>query len=528
METLERPSTTVAPASTPDNPMGLTRPQRRAITGGVMLAMFLAALDGTVVSTAMPTVIAQLGGFEIYSWVFSAFMLTSTVSVPLWGRLSDLYGRKGFYLAAIVLFVTASMLAGQSDSMAMLIATRALQGLGAGGLFTLSITIIGEIYSLEQRVRMQGVFSAVWGVASIVGPLVGGFFTDVISWRWVFYLNLPFGIAAAAVIYWMFHERRPEQAHARIDYVGALALTASMTLLLLGLLQGSKAGWLEPQVLMMSISSGGLLVAFVVWERRFPQPILPLVLFGHRIFTASAISGLFVGMAMFGTISYLPLFVQGVMGGSATQAGSSLMPFTLGWVVFSTLGGRVLLRLGYRITVFIGMGLMLFGFSLFAALSSSASWVLILLAVGLAGSGMGMVVVSLLLAVQNAVPRNQLGIATSSSIFARSIGGTIGVSILGTVLSLGMQYASAHGVMTALTPEQAQQASALALRPEALISNQTAPGISAEALEWVRQALDGALHNVFLMGLGFVIVSLSVAFLIPKGKAQEHMHASRI
>lgn len=528
MQTLQEPSVAASPAKTVDNPLGLTQRQRRAITGGVMLSMFLAALDGTVVSTAMPTVIAQLGGFEIYSWVFSSFMLTSTVSVPLWGRLSDLYGRKRFYLAAIVVFVAGSMLAGQSDSMAMLIATRALQGLGAGGLFTLSITIIGEIFSLEQRVRMQGVFSAVWGLASIVGPLVGGFFTDVISWRWVFYVNLPFGIAAAAVIFWMFHEQRSEQAHARIDYVGALALTASMTLLLLGLLEGSQAGWLMPQVLAMLISSVGLLVAFVAWERRFSQPILPLALFGHRIFTASAISGLFVGMAMFGTISYLPLFVQGVMGGSATQAGSSLMPFTLGWVIFSTLGGRVLLRIGYRLTVFIGMGLMLLGFLLFTSLSSSASWVLVLLAVGLAGSGMGMVVVSLLLAVQNAVPRTQLGIATSSSIFARSIGGTIGVSILGTVLSLGMQGAAGGPSLQALTPTQAQEAVALAQHPEALISAGAAQGVSAEALVWARQALDGALHNVFLLGFVFVVFSLSAAFLIPKGRAQEHMHASRV
>lgn len=526
MQTLQESSAATAPLKTPDNPMGLSQPQRRAITGGVMLAMFLAALDGTVVSTAMPTVIAQLGGFEIYSWVFSSFMLTSTVSVPLWGRLSDLYGRKRFYLAAIVVFVAGSMLAGQSNSMAMLIVTRALQGLGAGGLFTLSITIIGEIYSLEQRVRMQAVFSSVWGLASIVGPLVGGFFTDVISWRWVFYVNFPFGVAAAAVIFWMFHEQRSEQAQARIDYVGALALTGSMTLLLLGLLKGSQAGWLAPEVLAMLISSAGLLAAFVLWERRFPQPILPLALFGHRIFTASAISGLFVGMAMFGTISYLPLFVQGVMGGSATQAGSSLMPFTLGWVIFSTVGGRVLLRLGYRPTVFIGMGVMLLGFLTFTALSASVSWALVLLAVGLAGSGMGMVVVSLLLAVQNSVPRNQLGIATSSSIFARSIGGTIGVSILGTVLSLGMQYATAHVSPQALTPTQAQEAVALAKHPEVLISG-AAQGVSAEAADWARQALDGALHNVFLLGLLFVVFALSAAFLIPKGKAQEHMHASR-
>lgn len=502
--------------------VSITIKQRRAITGGVMLAMFLAALDATVVSTAMPTVIAQLGGFEVYSWVFSAYMLTSTVTVPIWGKLSDLYGRKRFFLLGIGLFVLGSMLAGQSNSMAMLIATRALQGLGAGALFPLSITIIGDLYSLEQRARMQGLFSGIWGFASVIGPITGGFLTDALSWRWVFYVNLPIGIAAALVVAWTMHESRHPKAQVKIDYLGALSLTVSMTLLLLSLLRGGQLGWSDPGVALMMFASLILLLFFVWWEHKAAEPLLPLSLFQNRIFTAVAISGLFVGMAMFGTITFLPLFVQAVLGTSATEAGSSLTPFMLAWVVSSAIGGRLLLRIGYRRTVFIGMGMLMTGFILFTTFTASVTRAFVLTAVAFAGAGMGLIIVSLLLAVQNSVSKRQLGIATSATVFTRSIGGTIGVAVLGTVMTLGMQ-AISNLPVSGLTPSQVEQLRSLAKHPDALVSR-SSDGIAPEVLDLLRSSLASALHNVFLFGLGFVILSLLAAFLIPKGKAQDHVY----
>lgn len=498
--------------------------QRRAIAGGVMLAMFLAALDGTVVSTAMPTVIAQLGGFEVYSWVFSAFMLASTVTGPVWGRLSDLYGRKRFYLTAIGLFVLGSMLAGQSTSMAMLIVTRTVQGLGAGGLFSLGATLIGEIYTLEQRARMQGVFSGIWGFASIVGPLTGGFLTDALSWRWVFYVNLPFGVAAAAVLVWALKEPKTKTKDiVKVDYVGALALMGSVTLLLFGLLQVGQTGWGDPVVLALLLPGVCAIVFFACWERRVPEPIVPLSLFGNRIFSAAAISGVFVGMSMFGTISFLPLFVQGVIGTSATLAGFSLTPFMLGWVVSSAIGGRVLLRIGYRTTVFIGMGFLLTSFVLFTTFSETTTQPFVLGSVACAGIGMGLIITSLLIAVQNSVSRRQLGIATSASMFSRQIGGTLGVAILGTIMALGMQQAIAGMPTDHLSPEQVTQLETLAKNPDALIlrsGSATAP----EVVSLLRTGLANALHGVFLMGLVFVLAAVVTAFLIPKGRAQEHAY----
>lgn len=510
------------PAVEPPQSLPLSR--RRAITGGVLLAMFLAALDATVVSTAMPTVIAQLGGLAMYSWVFSGYMLTSTVTVPIWGRLSDLFGRKRFYLLGIGLFVLGSMLAGQSRSMEMLILTRALQGLGAGALIPLGMTIVGDLYSLEERARMQGLFSGIWGFASIVGPLIGGFFTDVLSWRWAFYVNLPFGLAAAAVVLWAMPAPPRNRGSSSVDWLGVFALSAAVSLLLLGLLREGQLGtWTDPGVLALFAASAVGLAGFVGWERRVREPIFPLELFENKIFTAAALSGLFVGMAMFGSISFLPLFVQSVIGTSATEAGSTLTPFMLGWVVFSTLGGRWVLRVGYRVTVFSGMGLLVSGFVLFTTFTAATSRAYVLGAVGLAGAGMGLIVFTLLLAVQNAVPRRQLGIATSASVFTRMVGGTIGVAVLGTVLSLGLtRRLGALGVQE-LGPEGRSQLVALVAHPEALITGAGA-GLDPRVLRLFRETLAGALHEVFLVGLGFALIALVATFLIPKGKVQEHAH----
>jgi EmrB/QacA subfamily drug resistance transporter len=322
----------------------LTKRQRWFLTVGLLLGIFLAALEATVVSTAMPTVVASLGGLDQYSWVFSAYLLTSTASVPLWGRLSDLYGRRRLYLAAIALFLAGSMLAGVSQSMFQLVLWRALQGLGAGGLIPLALTIIGEIYTLAERTRMQAVFSSVWGVSSIAGPLVGGFITDSISWRWVFYLNLPIGLIAAFII----HRALPEHASGRtvtVDWQGGILLFLSTTVLLVAL---SEMSLVWATIATISIAR------FVFVERTAADPILPLALFRNRTVTVATAFGFLAGMALFGTIAFIPLLIQLTTGGSATSAGQILTPLYLTWVLASIVAARLLLRIGTRASAVTG------------------------------------------------------------------------------------------------------------------------------------------------------------------------------
>ena len=323
----------------------LTKRRRWAVTAGLLLGIFLAALEATVVSTAMPTVVAHLGGLEHYSWVFSAYLLTSTASVPLWGRLSDLYGRRPIYLAAIALFLVGSALAGVSQTMMQLILFRALQGFGAGGLIPLALTIIGEIYTLSERTRMQAVFSSVWGVSSIVGPLVGGFITDAISWRWVFYLNLPIGLLAAFVV----HRTLPAHARDRtvtVDWPGRRALVP------LDVADARRVVGGEPAVGGAHASSP--IVAFALVERRTASPILPFGLFRNRTVAVATVVGFLVGMPLFGAIAFIPLLVQVTTGASATAAGQILTPIYLTWVLASIVAARLLLRVGVRVATAVG------------------------------------------------------------------------------------------------------------------------------------------------------------------------------
>ncbi|OFW29077.1 MAG: hypothetical protein A3H97_15915 [Acidobacteria bacterium RIFCSPLOWO2_02_FULL_65_29] len=406
----------------------LTARRRWAVTAGLLLGIFLAALEATVVSTAMPTVVAHLGGLDRYSWVFSAYLLTSTASVPLWGRLSDLYGRRSVYLAAIALFVIGSMLAGVSQSMLQLVLFRAVQGLGAGGLIPLALTIIGEIYTLAERTRMQAVFSSVWGVSSIVGPLVGGFITDAISWRWIFYLNLPFGVIAAFVV----HRTLPEHASSRavaVDWRGGLLLFLSTTLLLVALTEAS------PLWALIALAS---IVAFGYVERTVSDPIVPFSLFRNRTVRVATVIGFLSGMPLFGAIAFIPLLVQVTTGGSATSAGQILTPIYLTWVLASIVAARLLLRIGVRAAAIAGMAAMFVSLTAlpWLAVGSSRAWLFADMA--LMGTGLGFAMLSLLLAVQHSVSRAELGVATSLNLFARSIGGAVGVATMGAILAVGL------------------------------------------------------------------------------------------
>jgi EmrB/QacA subfamily drug resistance transporter len=390
--------------------------------------MSLAALEATVVGTAMPTVVATLGGLAHYSWVFAAYLLTSTASVPIWGRLSDLYGRRRLYLLGIAVFIAGSALSGAATTMTQLIVFRTIQGFGAGALIPLSMTIVGELYALEERARTQALFSGVWGLASIAGPLVGGYITDALSWRWAFYLNLPFGFLATAVIAWAYPPSSVP-ARARVDWPGAALLFSSVTALLIALSGATDrvAPWL--------IAAAVLTATFIIVERRTADPILPLDLFQHAVVPRSLVVVFMTGIAMFGAIAFIPLFVQSVIGGTATQAGQVLTPLFLGWVGMSIVGARLTVAIGYRPVAIVGSALLTAGFVALARLDETATLRALFLAVFVLGCGMGLSMLSLLLAIQHGVDRSKLGLATSLNQFFRSVGAAVGVAVMGSILT---------------------------------------------------------------------------------------------
>ena len=464
-------------------PISLRR--RRAITAGLLLGMGLGALEATVVGTAMPTVIATLGGLAHYSWVFSAYLLTSTASVPIWGRLSDLYGRRRMYLAGVAIFLLGSMMSGAATSMTTLIVARTIQGLGAGAIIPLSMTIVGELYTLAERARTQALFSGVWGVASVAGPLVGGYITDALSWRWVFYLNLPFGLMCATVLMLAYPPTR-RSGTVRVDWLGAALLFTGISAVLLALSSdtGPAAGW-------FAAAAAALLVGFVAVERRSSEPILPLDLLRSPLIARTLVVVFLVGMALFGAIAFIPLFVQAVMGATATQAGQVLTPLFLGWVVMSIVSARLTVRMGYRRLAIAGSLLMTVGFVELSLVNADSSRNAVLMAGMFIGAGMGLSMLSLLLAVQHGVARSHLGLATSLNQFSRSVGAAVGIASMGALMTRQLSGLSIPGGAEALAASGAILTGAARLQFAA------------------------ALHSVFLAGTVLAGASLLATLFLP-------------
>lgn len=468
------------------------------VTIGIMLSLFLASMESTVVATAMPTIVGQLGGLEHYSWVFSAFMLASTTTVPLYGKLSDLYGRRNIYLAAMALFLVGSILCGQAQNMTQLIFARSVQGIGAGGIAPLAFILIGEMFTLEQRAKMQGFFSGVWGVSSIAGPLLGGFIVDQLSWHWVFFVNIIPGLLAAGLVSFAWIDQPRNHARPAIDYAGAALLTSSIVILLVGLMDlGTAFSWLL-------IGIAVVLFVLLLWvESRASDPILPISLFRQdRLFATTIAHGIFSGWALFGTISYIPLFVQSVIGTSAAQAGLTITPLLLGWVMASIIGTRLLLRTGYYKLAITGTSLLFVGAVLLATVNMNTSQTLLMIYITIMGIGMGLAIPSFLIAVQTTVERRQLGTATSTIQFSRSIGGTLGVSAMGA--ALGMRLAS--------------NLSASGLNPK-LVSQLLDPVPGAEAVmdSNLRFAVADAISIVFIIALAAAALALvTVLFFTPR------------
>lgn len=480
-----------------------SRPPWLAVIG-LLVVMFLSAIDATIVGTAMPTVIATIGGMDLYPWAFSVFLLASTIATPFYGKFTDLYGLRRCMFVAIALFLVGSGLCGLATTMPQLIAFRALQGLGAGGTATLTFIGFGQLFSAEARGRAQGLLSMVWGVSSLLGPLTGGWMVDNFPWPWIFWINLPVGLVATVMIaVGLPRETRERVPHA-LDWVGAALLVVGLVGLMIALV--SRAAYAP--------ALGGLgcalLAFFAVRQRRVAEPLVPMEMFSNRLFSVSAALGFVSCLTMFAALSYVPLYVQGVMGLSAAQAGLVLTPMMVAWPAAAAIAGQALNRVGFRPLVVLGAAMMVGGYALLAAPILKETWPLIAAQAALLGAGMGVVTATTLVSAQLAVPRQQIGTASSTLALARNIGSSLGLNLLGglQLAALGSELARRGA---ALSPAQR----AVLENPQAVLEPAARAGLDAGVWQVFSGALAQSLQLVFVVSFGIAVVGLVIAWLMP-------------
>lgn len=492
-----------------DAPLGQLD-QRRIwlIFGGLMLAMLLAALDQTIVATALPTIVQDLGGAEHLSWVVTSYLLASTVTTPLWGKLGDLLGRRTLFLACIIIFLVGSGLSGTAQDMLQLILYRGVQGVGGGGLMVLAQAIIGDVVPPRERGRYQGAFGAVFGVSSVAGPLLGGFFVDNLSWRWVFYVNLPIGLIALVAVTVVLPVTRATVAP-RIDYLGIMLLGTAATCVVLVTSFGDIWGWTSVSVLGLVVLTLVSVVAFVRVEARAPEPVMPLRLFQDGVFRTSSVLGFVVGFAMFGAITYLPLYLQQVQGASPTTSGLLMLPMMLGLLLTSVGSGQIISRTGrYRVFPIAGCAVFTSGLYLLSLMDRATTGLMSGVYMFVLGVGLGMVMQVLVLAVQNSVDYRDLGTATSGVTFFRTIGSSVGVAVLGTVFT------------SQLTGQLATDVPSGASGPcSPSVLSASAQGLAqcpAPVRSWFLDGYAEAIHVAFLAAVPVGLVAFALSWLLPE------------
>ena len=508
---------------------------------GALLAMLLSALDQTIVATALPQIVKEFNGLQHLRWVYSSYLLASTVTIPIYGKLSDIYGRRNFFLGGIVIFLVGSALSGQSHSMLELILFRGLQGIGAGAIMVNSIALIGDLFTPAERGRWQGLIGAVFGIASIAGPLMGGWLTDNISWRWIFYINLPLGALALIVIATMLPKIKPEALERSIDYRGSISLALALVALLLGFVWGgSEYPWLSPQIIGLFIACGAFLLLFMVIEEHAREPILPLGLFRHRALSVSSAVTFLVSFAMFGAVAFLPLYAQSVVGFSATNSGLALTPLMLGAVFSSTIAGQVISRWGtYKAVAIGGMVLSVIGIYLFSRLTAGTSKLELVEYMALLGLGIGVSFPIYTIVVQSAFDRSKLGVITAAIQMFRNIGSTVGIAVMGSLMNnalasklagLGtnpfvqtvrkinpaapLTHITTDTLQSFLAGEGQQGLQKVVSSAPAAQQAQLQQGF-ASFLQTLKDALAGSISGVFYVTIFLMLAALAIVLLLP-------------
>jgi EmrB/QacA subfamily drug resistance transporter len=486
------------------------RSERGPVLAALMLSTGLVALDSTIIATAVPSVIGDLGGFSQFPWLFSIYLLTQAVTVPLYGKFADVIGRKPVMFFGIGVFLLGSVLCGVAWSMPALIAARAVQGIGAGAIQPMSMTMVGDMYTVEERARVQGYLASVWGLASVVGPTLGGVFSQYLSWRWIFFVNLPLGAVAAWTLARRFKENVTRSSH-RIDYTGAVLLTGGCSLVILGLLEGGVAwAWKSVPSLAVFVVGAVMLAAFVPVERRAAEPILPLWVFGRRVLTGGNLSALVVGAVLIGLTSYIPTYTQGVLGTGALLAGFVVAAMTFGWPIAATLSGRLYLRIGFRDIGLIGNVILIAGAALCLLLGTHSHVLGVAGACFVVGAGLGFMASPILVAAQSVVGWDRRGVVTGTNMFSRSLGSAVGAAVFGAIANatLADRFAHPPAALAGHLPKSVD-ATRLVLTGK---GGSEGPGVS----RFVRDSLNAAAHHVFLGVAVMAVLGVGALLLMPR------------